>query len=104
MLAELEATITLNPAATRLETTAQRVRDLQFMARQAAWASALQFYAMMRRRSLSDGALAEEMAPIVKFFGHRHERVVEAQPTKLERRARAKLRDAEALAARVGKR
>ena len=90
----------LVPLQQRLQKISKRVDDELFSAQTETWGMALQFYALLQRRAQSDGELAASLDPIKKVFAYRHPKVKEGAPTKVQTRAKAKLKEAVALAAR----
>jgi hypothetical protein len=99
MLENVAESTALEPVEIRLQKALKRVSDNVYRAQTGAWDKALQFYALLSRRAKSDGALAASLEPIAAFFARRHESVLADKPTKLQRRAVAKLRRAEELVA-----
>jgi hypothetical protein len=91
-LAPIEATLTRLLA---------RVSNARFQAHSTAYDTMLQFYALLQRRALNDGQVAESIAPIEEFFSYRHNAVLANKPTKAQTKANAKLAHAQKLVARA---
>jgi hypothetical protein len=62
----------LQPLANRLAAFAQHVSDVVFASRSQAWGMAMQYYALLQRRSLVDAELATALAPVTQFLAYRH--------------------------------
>jgi hypothetical protein len=81
----------LQPLANRLAPLVQHVNDLIFTAQSSAWESAMQFYALLQRRAVSDGQLAKALQPVTQFFAARHKTVkAPGTPTKPQKKATTK--------------
>jgi hypothetical protein len=78
------------------------VNNELFNARSDAWSMGLQFYSLLKRRSKNDGELAANLEPLTKVFAYRHPDVKASKATKVQTRAKAKLKDALELAQRHG--
>ena len=91
----------LEAAVTRLH---KRVSDERFVQNARAWDTALQFYALLQRRANTDAQLAAALSPVSEFFAYRHGSTRDGKPTKLQRRAQAKLAHAAGVLARANRR
>jgi hypothetical protein len=92
MMARLGEAAALQPLQLRLADSLKRVDDEVFIARGEAWEMGLQLYATLKRRAKSDGEVATAIEEVRKSFAYRHPLVNEGHPTKLQTRARARLR------------
>jgi hypothetical protein len=81
---------TLLPLANRLVSFTKHVEDVVFVAESLAWEIAMQFYALLQRRALTDAELAKALDPVTKFFAYRHRSGKTTGPTKRQRRAASK--------------
>jgi hypothetical protein len=72
MQARLGKADALQPLANRLAAFMQHVSDVVFTQRSEAWGMAMQYYALLQRRSLVDAELATALAPITQFLSYRH--------------------------------
>jgi hypothetical protein len=100
----------LVPLQIRLKKLTKRIDDEIFNDSTQAWSMGLQFYTLLQRRAKKDGGLAAVLAPIAKAFSYRRPAAKTSpssgapapKPTKVELRAQADLKKAEALAAKHG--
>jgi hypothetical protein len=69
LLAKADA---LKPLDNRLAAFARHVSDVIFASQSQAWGMAMQYYALLQRRSLIDAELAKALAPITQFLSYRH--------------------------------
>jgi hypothetical protein len=91
MTLALEDAQALAPLVVRIQAFAKHVADLVFLWESAAWADAMQFYALLQRRSLVDGAMAASLQPVAAFFAKRHNAAAKTGKTpKRTARANAK--------------
>jgi hypothetical protein len=104
MLALVQKAGTLSAAEARITKLLKRVSDERYLASADAWDQALQFYALLQRRALSDGQLAQNLSSIEDFFAYRHGSVEAKKPTKLQTRAKKKLAQAERLVVHANER
>lgn len=86
MLLALNDAQALEPLIARLEAFLKHVNDLYFLWRSAAWADAMQFYALLQRRALVDGAIEASLAPVAQFFAKRHTTKAAAGAVKVPKR------------------
>jgi len=80
----------LAPLMVRIQAFEKHVSDLLFLWQSAAWEDAMQFYALLQRRSLVDGSLAASLAPVAAFFAKRHSSTKAGKPPKRTAKANAK--------------
>jgi hypothetical protein len=92
MLAHLADAAALQALFIRLSIVHKRIDDELFTAQREAWELGLQFYSLLRRRAKSDGTLATNIEPLRAMFRYQHPLVKKERPTKIQTRARAKLR------------
>lgn len=102
MLQRSDTAQQLMPLQTRLSKISSRVGNEAFNAQTDAWSMGLQFYSLLKRRAKGDGELAKNIEPLAKVFAYRHPRVKATKDLKVQTRARAKLKEAMALAQRHG--
>jgi hypothetical protein len=100
MTSRLQDAQTLQPLQARLGKISKRVDDELFSAQGDAWAMGLQFYSLLRTRAKTDGTVAQSIEPLKAVFAYRHGSVKAAKASKVQTRAKAKLKDALALATR----
>jgi hypothetical protein len=62
----------LQPLANRLAAFVAHVSDVIFAAQSQAWAIAMQYYALLRRRAKTDRELATALEPVTQFLAYRH--------------------------------
>jgi hypothetical protein len=80
----------LAPLMVRIQAFEKHVADLLFLWQGAAWEDAMQFYALLQRRSLVDGSLAASLAPVAAFFAKRHASTKAGKPPKRTAKANKK--------------
>lgn len=100
MMARMNDAQTLQPLQTRLQKVVKRVGDEMFNAEGEAWAMGRQFYSLMQNRGKTDGGVATSLEPVRQMFAYRHGMVKAEKPSKLQTRAKARLKDAVVLATR----
>jgi hypothetical protein len=98
MLSRLEDAETLQPLQARLLKLLKRIEDEVFSAQREAWELGLQFYALVKRRAKTDGELEANIEPVRSLFAFRHRLVKKEHPTKVQTRAKARLKSALSLA------
>lgn len=94
MLAHLADAAALRALFIRLSKVHKRIDDELFTAQCGAWELGLQFYSLLRRRAKSDGTLATSIEPLRAMFRYQHPLVRKERPTKIQTRAKARLRRA----------
>jgi hypothetical protein len=99
MMEQMQSAQTLGPLETRLTALLKRVSDQRFFDQAEAWSSALQFWALLKRRATTNSQLAVTIADLEAFFSYRNPKVLAEKPTKLQTRAKAKLAHANTLMA-----
>jgi hypothetical protein len=99
MIENMDRVRLLMPLETRLTALSKRVSDLRFLEQTQAWSSALQFWALLRRRAPTNSQLAVTIADLEQFFSYRNPKVIAEKPTKLQTRAKAQLAHAQELVA-----
>jgi hypothetical protein len=102
MLQRSDTAQQLMPLQTRLSKISSRVGNEAFNAQTDAWSMGLQFYSLLKRRAKGDGELAKTIEPLAKVFSYRHPAVKATKALKVQTRAKAKLKEAMALAQRHG--
>jgi hypothetical protein len=102
MLQRSDTAQQLLPLQTRLSKISSRVGNEAFNAQTDAWSMGLQFYSLLKRRAKGDGELAKNIEPLAKVFSYRHPSVKASKALKVQTRAKAKLKEAMALAQRHG--
>jgi hypothetical protein len=80
----------LAPLMLRIQDFQKHVSDLLFLWQSAAWDDAMQFYALLQRRALVNGALADALAPVAAFFAKRHASTKAGKTPKRTAKANAK--------------
>jgi hypothetical protein len=100
MTSRQEHAQTLQPLQSRLQKLKKRVDDEVFTAHGDAWGMGLQFYSLLKSRAKGDGELATSLEPVTKMFAYRHPSVKAEKPSKVQTRAKKKLKSALALAER----
>jgi hypothetical protein len=94
MSACLQDAQTLGPLLVLVEDYARQLQSVIASKEGASWKIALHGYAALQRLSRDDETLAAALEPIAKFFAYRHPSTRAGQPTKPEKRATRKLRNA----------
>jgi hypothetical protein len=86
----------LQPLVNRLAAFVKHVSDVMFAAQSQAWAMAMQYYALLRRRAKTDGELARALEPVTQFLAYRHPstRAPVGSPTKRQVHAAKKAQHA----------
>ncbi len=80
MSARLADAQTLIPLQQKIDKVSKRVSDLIFRAHADSWLSALEFYALLRRRAATDGTWPPRSQPFRPSFAYRHPSVANGQP------------------------
>lgn len=62
----------LQPLSTRVAAFAKHVDDVIFLAESQSFEMAVQYYALLQRRAVTDAELKTALAPIAAFFAYRH--------------------------------